>query len=60
MSEATSYVARMIAFSEPVGSASADPQPDLVGAIADNEAFAEAARELSYDEPDDSDSDPSY
>jgi hypothetical protein len=49
MSEATSYVARMIAFSEPVGSASAD-----------NEAFAEAARELSYDEPDDSDSDPSY
>jgi hypothetical protein len=57
MSEATSYIARMIAFSEPVDSVSADPQPDLVDAIADNEAFAEAARELSYDEPDYPDSD---
>jgi hypothetical protein len=53
---ATSFVAEMIAFSEPVDSACVGPEPNLVHVGYDEDAIAEAAAEMDfgpdeYDEP---------
>jgi hypothetical protein len=52
---ATAFVAEMIAFSEPVDSACAGPESDLVQVGYDDEAIAQAAAEMDsgpdeYDE----------
>ena len=51
--QATSFVAEMIAFSEPVDSACVGPEPNLVRVGYDDDAIASAAQELGYDVPDD-------
>ncbi|SRX95090.1 hypothetical protein MSP7336_03354 [Mycobacterium shimoidei] len=51
--QATSFVAEMIAFSEPVDSACVGPEPNLVPVGYDDEAIAAVAQEFGYDEPDD-------
>jgi hypothetical protein len=53
--QATSFIAEMIAFSEPVASACVGPEPNLVRVAYDDDAIAEAAQELGYDVPDDYD-----
>jgi hypothetical protein len=50
--EATEFVASVIAFSEPVQSTCAGPEPDLVRVEFDDAAMAEAAAEMEQD-PDD-------
>ena len=47
--EATSFVAEMIAFSEPVDSACVGPEPNLVQVGYDDEAMAQAAAEIEMD-----------
>jgi hypothetical protein len=46
---ATSFVAEMIAFSEPVDSACVAPEPNLVQVDYDDEAMARAAAEMDFD-----------
>jgi hypothetical protein len=55
--EATDFVAEVIAFSEPVGTTCAGPEPNLVRVEYDDAAMVEAAREMDLDhEADDTDS----
>ncbi|OMC26433.1 hypothetical protein A5738_02885 [Mycobacterium colombiense] len=48
--EATSFIAEMIAFSEPVDSASVGPEPNLVQVEYDEDAIAQAAAERQFDD----------
>lgn len=50
--QATSFVAEMIRFSEPVDSACVGPEPNLVRVDYDDDAMAAVAQELGYDRPD--------
>ena len=47
--QATSFVAEMIAFSEPVDSACVGPEPNLVQVGYDDEAMAQAAADMDFD-----------
>lgn len=47
--EATDFVAEVIAFSEPVGTTCAGPEPNLVRVQYDDAAMAEAARQMDLD-----------
>lgn len=51
--EATDFVAEVIAFSEPVGTTCAGPEPNLVRVEYDDAAMAEAAGEMDLDHEDD-------
>jgi hypothetical protein len=53
--QATSFVAEMIAFSEPVDSACVSPEPNLVRVGYDDDALAAAAEEYCSDDDDESD-----
>ena len=53
VSEATDFVADVIAFSEPVDTTCAGPEPNLVRVEFDDAAMAEAAAELARDPDDD-------
>jgi hypothetical protein len=52
---AESFVADVIAFSEPVGTPCVAPEPNLVRAEFDDEAMAEACQEMRFDEEGDAD-----
>jgi len=58
VSEAMSFAAEMIAFSEPFASTSVEPKPNLVRAAYDDDAIAAAAEEMGYDRPDYDDEEP--
>ena len=58
VSEAMSFAAEMIAFSEPLASTSVEPKPNLVRAAYDDDAIAAAAEEMGYDRPDYDDEEP--